>query len=126
MSNSPYKSKGGLSRIYRALLYSKQGLVATYQNEAAFRQELLMAAVLIPLGLYLGHNYIEQILLIGSVIMVLIIEILNSAVESLADAISTNPNQLIGRAKDQASAAVLISMLLMCIVWGLVLINHYL
>lgn len=125
MSTKQYKSKGGLKRIFKALIYSIQGLKSTYKHEAAFRQEIALAIVLIPLGLILGQGYLEKILLCSSVVLVLIVEIINSAIESLADAISTEQNPLLGRAKDQASAAVLMAIIIMLVIWLTVLINNF-
>lgn len=125
MSTDQYKSKGGFKRIYKAFIYSFNGLIATCKQEAAFRQELLLAIILIPLALFLDVTLSEKILLAGSVIFVLIIELINSAIESLADAISTNIHPLLGRAKDQASAAVLLGIILMSVIWVVILVNHY-
>ncbi|HCU54436.1 MAG TPA: diacylglycerol kinase [Gammaproteobacteria bacterium] len=111
-------------RIQRAFQYSRKGLRAAYRKESAFRQELIMAAVLVPLGLSLGHNSVERILLIGSVLLVLIVELLNSAVEATVDRGGKDWNKLAGRAKDMGSAAVLIALLLVILVWGLMLYDH--
>jgi len=118
---SPYKSTGGLRRIARALVYSLQGLGAAWRHEAAFRQEVVLAIVLIPLGLWLGHTALERLLLAGALVLVLIVELLNSAIEALADAISTASHPLLGRAKDIGSAAVLLTMLLAVATWLAVL-----
>lgn len=125
MSLEEYKSKGGYKRIFKALSYSIKGFKATYTHEAAFRQELLLAVFLIPLGLIFGQNYIDKLLLCGSVIFVLIVELINSAIESLADSISTEHHPLLGRAKDQGSAAVLLAIILMCLIWLLILIKQF-
>lgn len=122
---SPYKSTGGLGRIARALRYSLLGLGAAWRHEAAFRQELLLAVIMIPLGLWLGHGTIERLLLTGVVVLVLIIELLNSAIEALADAISTETHPLLGRAKDIGSAAVLIALLMTGATWLAILAPHY-
>lgn len=126
MSIEQYKSKGGFKRVFKALIYSIKGLKATYQHEAAFRQELALAIILIPLGLILGQSYLDKLLLSASVVFVLIVELINSAIESLADAISTEHHPLLGRAKDQASAAVLIAIILMGLIWLSVLIKQFL
>ncbi|HEX7386040.1 MAG TPA: diacylglycerol kinase [Castellaniella sp.] len=118
---SPYKSTGGLARIARALVYSLQGLGAAWRHEAAFRQETALAIILIPLGLWLGHTAQERLLLAGVLVLVLIVELLNSAIEALADAISTEHNPLLGRAKDIGSAAVLLTLLLATGTWLAVL-----
>ncbi len=118
---SPYKSTGGLRRIARALVYSLQGLGAVWRHEAAFRQEVSGAVILIPLGLWLGHTALERLLLAGSLVLVLIMELINSAIEALADAISTDHHPLLGRAKDIGSAAVLLALLLAAATWLTVL-----
>lgn len=122
---SPYKSTGGLIRIARAFGYSLQGLGAAWRHEAAFRQETLLAAVLIPLGLWLGDTAGERLLLAGALVLVLITELINSAIEALADAISTDHHPLLGRAKDIGSAAVLLTLLLAGAAWASVLIPRW-
>ncbi len=123
---SPYKSTGGLIRIVRAFGYSLQGLGAAWRHEAAFRQETLLAVVLIPLGLWLGDTAMERLLLAGVLVAVLIVELLNSAIEALADAVSTDHHPLLGRAKDVGSAAVLLMLLLAGAAWACVLIPRWL
>lgn len=122
---SPYKSTGGLARIARAFGYSMQGLGAAWRHEAAFRQETWLAVVLIPLGLWLGNTTGERLLLAGMVVGVLIVELINSAIEALADAISTEHNPLLGRAKDIGSAAVLLMLLLTGAAWASVLLPRW-
>jgi diacylglycerol kinase (ATP) len=117
------KSKPGLMRIVRALGYSLKGFVAAFRHEAAFRQELFLVAVTLPLGLYLGKNGIERALLVGSLLLVLIVELLNSAVEAIVDKTSPEFNELAGRAKDLGSAAVMSSLISAGVVWGLVLLG---
>ena len=111
-------------RVVRALGYSMKGLRAAYKRESAFRQELIMAAVLLPLGVWLGRDPVERILLLGSVLLVLIVELLNSAVEATVDRGGKNWDKLAGRAKDMGSAAVLIALLLVAMTWGLVLYDR--
>lgn len=106
-----------------AFLYSLDGLKAALRYEDAFRQEILLAAALIPLALYLEHGAVARVLMIGSVLLVLIVELLNSAVEAAVDRISFEHHHLIKRAKDMGSAAVLISMLNVCLAWGLILLG---
>ncbi|MFC4296473.1 MAG: diacylglycerol kinase [Castellaniella sp.] len=118
---SPYKSTGGLLRIARALGYSLQGLGAAWRHEAAFRQETALAVILIPLGLWLGDTALERLLLAGMLVLVLVVELINSAIEALADAISTDHHPLLGRAKDIGSAAVLLTLLLTGAAWAAVL-----
>lgn len=119
---SPYKSKNGLQRIAGAFGYSMAGLKAAYEYEASIRQELLLAIVLIPLGLYLGHGKFEQALLVGAVFLVLIVELLNSAIEAAVDHTSIEHHALAKRSKDIGSAAVFVSIVLFFLVWGLVLL----
>ncbi|MER1966924.1 diacylglycerol kinase [Castellaniella sp. GW247-6E4] len=124
--SSPYKSTGGLVRIVRAFGYSLQGLGAAWRHEAAFRQEVALAVILIPLGLWLGTSALERLLLAGVLVLVLVVELLNSAVEALADAISTGHDPLLGRAKDIGSAAVLLTLLLAAATWAAVLLPRVL
>jgi diacylglycerol kinase (ATP) len=113
----------GIIRIIRASVYSWQGLCAAWRHEAAFRQEVVLAVVMIPLGLYLGDNGVEKALLIGSVLLVLLVEIINSAVEAVVDRFGDEQPELSGRAKDMASAAVALAIALMAAVWILVLFS---
>ncbi|UOD50807.1 diacylglycerol kinase [Orrella daihaiensis] len=115
---SPFKSKGGISRIAAAIGYSYKGLKAAVRYEAAFRQELVLAVVLAPCAFWLGRNPGEVILLIGVVLMVLIVELLNSAIEALADAVSLESHPLLGRAKDLGSAAVFVAFTTAFLVWA--------
>lgn len=112
-------------RVQRAFGYSLKGLRAAYRKESAFRQELILAAVLLPIGFFLGRNGLERALLIGSVLLVLIVELLNSAVEATVDRGGRDRDKLAGRAKDMGSAAVLIALLLTLLTWGLVLYDQY-
>lgn len=118
---SPHKGKSGLKRIWNALHYSLAGLRAAFRHEDAFRQELLLAIVLLPLALWLGESGVERALLCGSVLLVLVVELLNSAVEATVDRISLADHRLAKRAKDIGSAAVLLSLLNLAAVWGLIL-----
>lgn len=111
----------GITRIIKAAGYSWAGLKAAFKHEAAFRQELALCLLLMPLGIWLGETGIEQALLIGSLLLVLIVELFNSAIEAVVDRIGTEQNELSGRAKDIGSAAVLIALLNVVVVWGLVL-----
>ncbi|MCX7627546.1 MAG: diacylglycerol kinase [Methylophilaceae bacterium] len=120
---SPHKGRTGLIRLWNALHYSIDGFKAAYAHEEAFRQEVWMAIVLIPLGFYLGENGVERALLVASVLWVLIVELLNSAVEATVDLISLDHHRLAKRAKDIGSAAVLTSLVMMAVVWGLLLLN---
>lgn len=121
MIESPHKGKKGFTRLRNALFYSIDGLKAAVGNEDAFRQELLLALVLIPMAFLLHRSGVGRALMIGSVILVLIVELLNSAVEATVDRISIENHHLAKRAKDLGSAAVLLSLVNLAAVWGLVL-----
>lgn len=123
---SPYKSQRGMRRIVNAFKYSARGFRAAFEHEAAFRQELLLLALLVPVALWLGNNLAERALLIGALFFVLIIELLNSAIEALADAVTLEHHPLIGRAKDLGSAAVMLSIVLVISIWITVGVNHFL
>ena len=110
-----------VGRVVRAASYSFAGLRAAIRNEAAFRQELALFVVLAPVGAWLGHDSIERVLLIGSLLLVLIVELLNSAVEATVDRIGKDQHRLSGRAKDMGSAAVLLSLMLAMLTWALIL-----
>ena len=118
---SPFKGKTGLRRIVNACGYSLSGLRAALRHEDAFRQEVLLALVLVPLALWLGHDGIGRALMVGSVLLVLIVELLNSAVEATVDRVSLEHHDLAKRAKDIGSAAVMIALVNVLLVWGLVL-----
>ncbi len=111
----------GITRVIKATVYSWQGLCAAYRHEEAFRQEIWLCLVLIPLGLYLGEGGVEKALLVGSVILLPLVEILNSAVEAVVDRVGEERHELAGRAKDMGSAAVALAILLLAVVWVLVL-----
>ena len=117
------KSKSGLGRIVNATRYSLEGLVAALRHEHAFRQELMVVAVLAPIGWFLGANGIQRALLIGSLLVVLIVELLNSAVEAVVDRVSLERHDLAKRAKDLGSAAVMLAIANAAIVWVLVLLG---
>jgi diacylglycerol kinase (ATP) len=119
---SPFKGKTGVQRVINAARYSLEGLAAAARHENAFRQELLLAAVLVPLGLWLGHDGVERALLVGSMLMVLVVELLNSAVEATVDRVSLEDHRLAKRAKDLGSAAVMLSLVTVGAVWLLVLL----
>jgi len=118
---SPHKGKTGLRRIWNALFYSFDGLKAAYRHEDAFRQEVWLALVLIPLALFLPVSGIGKALMMASVLLVLIVELLNSAVEATVDRVSLEHHRLAKRAKDIGSAAVLFSLINVAVVWLLVL-----
>lgn len=118
---SPFKGKTGLTRVWNAFHYSLAGLSAAYRHEDAFRQEAWLAAVLIPLSWFFDVSGVAHALLIACVLLVLVVELLNSAVEAAVDRISLENHRLAKRAKDIGSAAVLVSLLNVALVWGLVL-----
>ena len=115
--------KTGAARIIAAAAYSWQGLRAAYQHEAAFRQELLLAIVLIPLAFIIAENGLETAVLIGSFFIVLIAEIINSAIEAVVDRFGQELHELSGRAKDMGSAAVFLALCNVAITWTLVFFN---
>jgi diacylglycerol kinase (ATP) len=121
IEESPHKGKTGLRRIWNALHYSLAGLRAAYRHEDAFRQEMLLALVLIPLAFVLPADGTGRALMIGSVLLVLIVELLNSAVEATVDRVSLEDHALAKRAKDIGSAAVLLTLVNVPLTWGLVL-----
>ena len=116
MSN-PYKGRTGIDRIGRALGYSLAGLRAAYISESAFRQEILLLVIATPLAFWLGQDWVQIALLLGSLIGVLIVELLNSGIEAAIDRVSFDLHDLSKRAKDLASAAVLLSLLLSGGIW---------
>ena len=117
---SPFKSHGGLARIARAAGYSWRGLRAAVRHEAAFRQELLLGLPLLLAAPWVGRSALEALLLAGSVVAVWIVELLNSALEALADELSLDMRERLGRAKDLGSAAVMLALLFAAAVWGTV------
>lgn len=123
MSEQEKINSDGLARILRAMLCSKAGIVAAFRNETAFRQEVLLCVLLLPLALWLGATNVERALLVGTLFIVLIAELLNTAVEVVVDRISADRHELSGLAKDLGSAAVFIAIVLTAIVWGLVLLT---
>jgi diacylglycerol kinase (ATP) len=113
----PHKGATGLRRLINATRNSLEGLAAAMRHEAAFRQELLLAAVLVPLGLWLGENGVERALLVGTVLMMLVVELLNSAIEAVVDRVSLENHELAKRAKDYGSAAVMMALAATAAVW---------
>jgi diacylglycerol kinase (ATP) len=114
---NPYKGRTGLDRVVRATGYSLAGLQIAYRAESAFRQELWLTAILVPLAFWVGRGWVETSVLIGSVVVMLIVELLNSAVEAAIDRVSFELHDLSKRAKDMASAAVMLSVMLCGGVW---------
>ena len=113
----------GLTRIFKAAGYSWKGIRAAWQNEAAFRQEAVAAIVAVVVACWLDVDAVTRVLLIGSVVLVIIVEILNSALEAVVDRIGSEFHPLSGRAKDMGSAAVLITILLAIFVWAMLLLR---
>jgi len=124
MEESPFKGKTGLRRLLNATRYSAEGLGAAFRHEDAFRQEVIAAVVLIPLAIWLGNTGIERSLMAFAVLLVLIVELLNSAIEATVDRISLENHRLAKRAKDIGSAAVMLALLNLGLVWGLILVQR--
>jgi diacylglycerol kinase (ATP) len=118
---SPYKGKTGPQRIWNAFFYSLDGLAAALKHEDAFRQESLLALVLIPIALLMPVSGVGKAFMVASVLLVLITELLNSAIEAVTDRVSLEDHRLAKRAKDMGSAAVLLSLINVPVVWLLVI-----
>jgi len=122
---NPHKGRTGLDRLMRATGYSISGLQAAYRGESAFRQEFWLGVVLVPLAFWVGRDWVEIALLIGSVMLMLIVELLNSGIEAVVDRVSFELHDLSKRAKDLASAAVMLSVLLCLGVWAAALWQRF-
>ena len=120
---SPYKGKTGIKRLLKAFKYSVAGTLAAFKHEDAFRQEVFLSVILIPLAIYLGETTTEQALMITSVILIIIVELLNSSVEATVDRISVKRHKLAKRAKDIGSAAVFFSIVNASVIWFLILVR---
>ena len=120
-SAQEFKGKKGFTRLWNELGYSRDGIAAAWHNEAAFREEVLLASIAIPLAIFLGKTGVDRAILIGSIILILIVEILNSGLEAVVDKASPEKNELAKRAKDFGSAAVMLSVINVVVVWLLVL-----
>jgi diacylglycerol kinase (ATP) len=116
----------GIARLWHATTYSLSGIRSAWQNEAAFRQECILATILAPFAMWLGTSAVERVLLIASCLIVLVTELLNSAIEATIDRIGDEPHPLSGRAKDLGSAAVFISLWLVLITWGAIAYQRFL
>jgi diacylglycerol kinase (ATP) len=125
MEESPYKGRTGLRRLINATRYSYEGLAAAFRIEDAFRQEVFAACVLIPLAIWLGNSGAERALMSCSVLLILIVELLNSALEATVDRISLQHHPLAKRAKDIGSAAVMIALTNALLVWALILAQRF-
>ena len=124
-AQSPFKGKTGVSRVVQAFFNSLAGIADAWRQESAFRQELLLAAILIPIACMLRISAVERALLIAAVLFVLVVELLNSSVEAAVDRISLDRHSLSRQAKDLGSAAVLVALCLLTLVWALVLADHW-
>lgn len=120
---SPYKGKTGLRRLVNAFGYSVAGTLAAFKHEDAFRQEVLLSVILTPVALYFGETGIEQALMICSLLFIIVVELLNSAIEATVDRISVKQHKLAKRAKDIGSAAVFFSLMNAALVWFLILVK---
>jgi diacylglycerol kinase (ATP) len=116
----------GLRRIINAGRYSLAGLRATWKNETAFRQEAVLFVAMTPLAFWLGRTVVEEILLLSSCLIVLLVELLNSAIEAVVDRIGEDRHTLSGRAKDMGSAAVFITLWMVVMTWGLIATDRFL
>jgi diacylglycerol kinase (ATP) len=119
----PSKSRNGFARLWRALFYSLDGLSAAFRNEEAFRHEVLLALILIPIALHTPASGVGKALMIGSVLLVLVIELINTSIETAMDRVSLEDHILAKRAKDMASAAVMLSLVNVPVMWLLVLLD---
>ena len=117
---SPHKGQRGVRRLFNAFFYSLSGLRLAFDHESAFRQEIAIAVVLIPIACFLPVGAAERVLLIGSVLLLLIVELLNSSVEAAIDRIGLDTHRFSKRAKDLGSAAVFLTLVLLATTWGLV------
>jgi diacylglycerol kinase (ATP) len=115
----------GLTRLINATRYSLQGIASAWRSEEAFRQELTLMLLMIPAAFWLGRNAVEHALLIGSCLLVVVVELLNSAVEAVVDRIGSDIHPLSGQAKDMGSAAVLFSLLIVAATWGLIALERF-
>jgi len=112
--------KTGLRRIWNAMFYTLQGFTAAWRHEAAFRQEVLLCSILVPLSFLVGDSAVERVLLAGSCLLVLVTELLNSAIEAAIDRFGNDRHELSGRAKDLGSAAVFVSLCVVALTWTLI------
>ena len=120
---SPYKGKTGLRRLINAFGYSIAGTLAAFKHEDAFRQEVILTAILTPVAIYCGETAIDQALMISSLLLIIIVELLNSSIEATVDRISVKHHKLAKRAKDIGSAAVFFSLINATVIWFLILVK---
>ena len=118
---SPYKGKTGIKRLVNAFGYSIAGTLAAFKHEDAFRQEVILTAILTPIAIYYGETAIDQALMISSLLLIIIVELLNSSIEATVDRISIKHHKLAKRAKDIGSAAVFFSLINAAVIWFLIL-----
>ena len=118
---TPFKGKRGLRRVWNAFRYSMDGLRSAYRSEEAFRQEVWLAVILVPLSFFMPVSGVERAVMIASVLIVLIVELINSGIEAVVDRISPEKHPLSKQAKDVGSAAVLLALINVAAVWGLIL-----
>lgn len=123
MNSTEKKSGTGIKRLQNAFGWSMAGLRAALKHEQAFRQEVALCLILAPVALWLGHNGIERALLLGALLLVLIVEVLNSAIEAVVDRFGEEHHHLSGRAKDMGSAAVFLSLINVILVWSFILLR---
>jgi diacylglycerol kinase (ATP) len=120
---SPYKGKTGVKRLVNAFGYSIAGTLAAFKHEDAFRQEVILAAILTPVAIYYGETTTDQALMISSLFLIIIVELLNSSIEATVDRISVKHHKLAKRAKDIGSAAVFFSLINAAVIWFLLLVK---
>lgn len=120
---SPYKGKTGIKRLVNAFGYSIAGTLAAFKHEDAFRQEVILAAILTPIAIYYGETAIDQALMISSLLLIIIVELLNSSIEATVDRISIKHHKLAKRAKDIGSAAVFFSLINAALIWFIILVK---
>ena len=120
---SPYKGKTGIKRLVNAFGYSIAGTLAAFKHEDAFRQEVILAAILTPVAIFYGETAIDQALMISSLLLIIIVELLNSSIEATVDRISVKHHKLAKRAKDIGSAAVFFSLINATLIWFLILVK---
>ena len=120
---SPYKGKTGFKRLMNAFSYSIAGTLAAFKHEDAFRQEVILTAILTPVAIYYGETAIDQAFMISSLLLIIIVELLNSSIEATVDRISVKHHKLAKRAKDIGSAAVFFSLINAAVIWFLILLK---
>lgn len=119
------KSKGGVGRIFNAMRYSMQGFAAAWRDEHAFRQELMFCAPMIVVAAVLPVSLTQKALLIGAMLLIIVVELLNSAIEAVVDLVTVEHHEMAGKAKDIGSAAVMLCFTNAAVIWGLVLIERF-